>query len=82
MNCTWCGRECGNAAACERCAPNQSSSAHVPERDEEFQPGPTYVAGIVQLRALLGVYGVQPIDLPPDDPEFCEINEARWAATL
>lgn len=81
MTCIWCGRECGGAAACLRCAPQQGG-ARAPDYDEEFQPDETYVARIVQLRALLSAYGVQPIIFAPEEPEWMDLNEARWSQSL
>ena len=79
--CLWCGRVCGSAAACLRCAPGQGH-ARDSERDSEFEPDEIYLACLDNLRALLDCYGIAPAELLDDDPEFDALNVERYLATL
>lgn len=79
--CIWCGRECGHAAACLRCAPDQGY-ARDPEHDAVFEPDEIYLACIDNLRALLDCYGLTPVEVFEDDPEYDALNVERYLATL
>ncbi len=79
--CLWCGRASGGAAACLRCAPDQGYARDA-EHDSVFEPDEIYLACIENLRALLDCYGLQPVEVFEDDPEYDSLNVERYLATL
>ena len=81
MSCVWCGRPCDKAAACLRCAPDQGH-ARDPDFDELYEPTDEQGAALVTLRERLAEVGIQPIELPPDEPEWFDLNETRFLEAL
>ena len=78
--CCWCGSPCGVRAACLKCAPNQDQY-RTPE-DLDTDPDEAMVAELEQCRARLAEEGIPQIVFPPDEPEWCDLNEERYLHAL
>lgn len=74
VSCVWCGRPCDAQAACFRCAPEQGKD-YEPEEYGSGAPAP-------ELAERLAEVGAQPIELPPDEPEWFDLNEERFLHAL
>ncbi|HXJ69857.1 MAG TPA: hypothetical protein VNM39_13185 [Verrucomicrobiae bacterium] len=75
--CLWCGRPSDGAAACLRCAPEQGHSRD-PDVDELYEPTDAQALAIDRLRAELDASGLPGPELPPDEPEWFDLNEERF----
>ncbi|HEY2406339.1 MAG TPA: hypothetical protein VGI10_10060 [Polyangiaceae bacterium] len=75
--CVWCGSPAERAAACLTCAPEQGH-ARDPDHDSVFEPTAIEHASLENLRAMLDDSGIPEIVFPPDEPEWFELNEARF----
>jgi hypothetical protein len=80
MSCYWCGRATP-LVVCVECRIDDAR-ALVPDYDAEFQPSITYAVAISRLRVSLASCGIAPIDFPPDEPEWFDLNVERFFSEL